>query len=639
MNKKFGFVRVAASVPEMKVANTTFNTEEILKEIKSLEKEKVDIALFPELSITGYTCADLFSQNLLLEKALEGLQKIKEETKNYQIISIIGMPLILDNQLYNCAIPIQKGKILGIVPKTHIPNYNEFYEKRWFSNGKNMVNKEIEILNETVPIGTDLLFEDREQKEITFGIEICEDLWNPISPSTKACQKNATIIFNLSASNEIIGKQEYRKNLIKNASAKNICAYIYTSAGPNESSTDLVFSGYAAIAENGTILKENERFNFQTNHIIEDIDVQKLQYTRLKATNFKSDIKENDFRYIKIDIKNNKNHSLRKYSKTPFVPSSKEKRNFRCEEILKIQAIGLAKRLKHAGIEKCVIGISGGLDSTLAFLVTIESFKILNLPLKNIIGITMPGFGTTKKTLENSQKLLDNYGVTKKEINIIDSSLVHFKDIELDKNDRSVTYENTQARERTQILMDIANKENALVIGTGDLSELALGWCTYNGDHMSMYSVNASIPKTLVKYLVEYFADTQKNKICKQTLKSILDTPISPELLPPDKSGNINQKTENIVGPYILHDFFLYHFFRYGPTPEKIRFLALQTFKQDFDEETITHWLKFFLKRFFNQQFKRSCLPDGPKVGTISLSPRGDLRMPSDADVNIWLNF
>ena len=305
MNKKFGFVRVAASVPEMKVANTTFNTEEILKEIKSLEKEKVDIALFPELSITGYTCADLFSQNLLLEKALEGLQKIKEETKNYQIISIIGMPLILDNQLYNCAIPIQKGKILGIVPKTHIPNYNEFYEKRWFSNGKNMVNKEIEILNETVPIGTDLLFEDREQKEITFGIEICEDLWNPISPSTKACQKNATIIFNLSASNEIIGKQEYRKNLIKNASAKNICAYIYTSAGPNESSTDLVFSGYAAIAENGTILKENERFNFQTNHIIEDIDVQKLQYTRLKATNFKSDIKENDFRYIKIDIKNN----------------------------------------------------------------------------------------------------------------------------------------------------------------------------------------------------------------------------------------------------------------------------------------------------------------------------------------------
>ena len=639
MNKKFGFVRVAASVPEMKVANTTFNTEEILKEIKSLEKEKVDIALFPELSITGYTCADLFSQNLLLEKALEGLQKIKEETKNYQIISIIGMPLILDNQLYNCAIPIQKGKILGIVPKTYIPNYNEFYEKRWFSDGKNMVNKEIEILNETVPIGTDLLFEDQEKKEITFGIEICEDLWNPISPSTKACQKNATIIFNLSASNEIIGKQEYRKSLIKNASAKNICAYIYTSAGPNESSTDLVFSGYTAIAENGTILKENERFNFQTNHIIEDIDVQKLQYTRLKATNFKSDIKENDFRYIKINIKNNKNHSLRKYSKTPFVPSSKEKRNSRCEEILKIQAIGLAKRLKHTGIEKCVIGISGGLDSTLAFLVTIESFKILNLPLKNIIGITMPGFGTTKKTLENSQKLLDNYGVTKKEINIIDSSLVHFKDIELDKNDRSVTYENTQARERTQILMDIANKENALVIGTGDLSELALGWCTYNGDHMSMYSVNSSIPKTLVKYLVEYFIDTQKNKICKQTLKSILDTPISPELLPPDKSGNINQKTENIVGPYILHDFFLYHFFRYGATPEKIKFLALQTFKQDFDVETITHWLKFFLKRFFNQQFKRSCLPDGPKVGTISLSPRGDLRMPSDADVSIWLNF
>ena len=639
MNKKFGFVRVAASVPEMKVANTTFNTEEILKEIKSLEKEKVDIALFPELSITGYTCADLFSQNLLLEKALEGLQKIKEETKNYQIISIIGMPLILDNQFYNCAIPIQKGKILGIVPKTYIPNYNEFYEKRWFSDGKNMVNKEIEILNETVPIGTDLLFEDQEKKEITFGIEICEDLWNPISPSTKACQKNATIIFNLSASNEIIGKQEYRKSLIKNASAKNICAYIYTSAGPNESSTDLVFSGYTAIAENGTILKENERFNFQTNHIIEDIDVQKLQYTRLKATNFKSDIKENDFRYIKINIKNNKNHSLRKYSKTPFVPSSKEKRNSRCEEILKIQAIGLAKRLKHTGIEKCVIGISGGLDSTLAFLVTIESFKILNLPLKNIIGITMPGFGTTKKTLENSQKLLDNYGVTKKEINIIDSSLVHFKDIELDKNDRSVTYENTQARERTQILMDIANKENALVIGTGDLSELALGWCTYNGDHMSMYSVNSSIPKTLVKYLVEYFIDTQKNKICKQTLKSILDTPISPELLPPDKSGNINQKTENIVGPYILHDFFLYHFFRYGATPEKIKFLALQTFKQDFDEETITHWLKFFLKRFFNQQFKRSCLPDGPKVGTISLSPRGDLRMPSDADVSIWLNF
>ena len=638
MNKEFGYVRVAAVVPELKVANPIFNTDVILKEIDVLEEKGVQIALFPELSLTGYTCGDLFLQDVLLEKAKDSLIKLTHATQDKNIYVIVGLPLIVGNELYNCAAVVGRGHILGIVPKTYIPNYQEFYEARWFSSEAHLQMTEVTIENEVVPIGRDLLFQDTEKNAITFGIEICEDAWVPNSPSTHLSLSGATMIFNLSASNEVIGKYEYRKNLLKMLSSKNICGYVYASSGVNESSSDLVFSGFAGIFENGTLLQENDRFSFETTHIIEDVDIERIMSDRRKNKSFFGQNTQVS-RVIPITIVDNNTDFLRKYSTTPFVPKNEGLRQARFEEIIRIQASGLAKRMKATGIKKCVLGLSGGLDSTLAFLVIMESFKMLHIPFKNCIAVTMPGFGTSKRTLENSLKLIEAYGVTGMEISIKDASLQHFKDIGLDVSKKDVTYENTQARERTQILMDLANLHQALVIGTGDLSELVLGWCTYNGDHMSMYSVNSSVPKTLVKYLVEYFADTQKNKICKQTLKSILDTPISPELLPPDKSGKINQKTENIVGPYILHDFFLYHFFRYGATPEKIKFLALQTFKQDFDEETITHWLKFFLKRFFNQQFKRSCLPDGPKVGTISLSPRGDLRMPSDADVSIWLNF
>ena len=637
MNKKYGYVRVAAAVPELKVANVKFNTEEIIKEIKLLTQEGVQIVVFPELSITGYTCADLFSQDVLLTEALNGLKKIMMETSDLNIISIVGAPIVCDNQLFNCAIVINRGEILGIVPKTYIPNYSEFYEKRWFSTSETLTSKIIKIFDRYVPIGIDLIFKDAFDKRITFGIEVCEDLWSPKAPSVEAALNGATMIFNLSASNEVIGKYQYRKNLISMQSAKNVCAYIYTSSGVNESTTDLVFSGYAGIYENGTLLAETERFNFNTNHIIRDIDVQRLMNNRIKDISFMGIGASSVYRVIEIMLQDNNTDLLRDYDAYPFVPSNEDKRASRCKEIITIQACGLAKRIKHTNMKKCVIGISGGLDSTLAFLVVIEAYRMLGISNDNLIGITMPGFGTTGRTYNNALTLMKNYGVTIREISIKDASLQHFKDIGLDENDRSVTYENTQARERTQILMDVANKEGGLVIGTGDLSELALGWCTYNGDHMSMYAVNSSIPKTLVRYLVKYYADVEQNEECKKTILDILATPISPELLPPDKNDNIKQETESVVGPYILHDFFLYHFMRYGASPDKIRYIAKKVFVRMYSEETIDKWLKFFIKRFFNQQFKRSCLPDGPKVGTISVSPRGDLRMPSDGDSSVWL--
>ena len=639
MNKKYGYVRVAAAVPELKVANVKFNTEEIIKEIKLLTQEGVQIVVFPELSITGYTCADLFSQDVLLTEALNGLKKIMMETSDLNIISIVGAPIVCDNQLFNCAIVINRGEILGIVPKTYIPNYSEFYEKRWFSTSETLTSKIIKIFDRYVPIGIDLIFKDAFDKRITFGIEVCEDLWSPKAPSVEAALNGATMIFNLSASNEVIGKYQYRKNLISMQSAKNVCAYIYTSSGVNESTTDLVFSGYAGIYENGTLLAETERFNFNTNHIIRDIDVQRLMNNRIKDISFMGIGASSVYRVIEIMLQDNNTDLLRDYDAYPFVPSNEDKRASRCKEIITIQACGLAKRIKHTNMKKCVIGISGGLDSTLAFLVVIEAYRMLGISNDNLIGITMPGFGTTGRTYNNALTLMKNYGVTIREISIKDASLQHFKDIGLDENDRSVTYENTQARERTQILMDVANKEGGLVIGTGDLSELALGWCTYNGDHMSMYAVNSSIPKTLVRYLVKYYADVEQNEECKKTILDILATPISPELLPPDKNDNIKQETESVVGPYILHDFFLYHFMRYGASPDKIRYIAKKVFVRMYSEETIDKWLKFFIKRFFNQQFKRSCLPDGPKVGTISVSPRGDLRMPSDGDSTIWLDW
>ena len=638
MNKELGYVRVGALIPELKVGNTVYNSKTIIENIKKMEKEGVNIVVTPELSITGYTCADLFFQDVLLNDALKGLKKIIEETKYSKIISIIGIPLKCDNQLFNVAVVINKGKILGIVPKTYIPNYNEFYEKRWFKTSHSLINKTIKLFGHEVPIGVDLLFRDSSNNDMTFGIEICEDLWSPKTPSTDAALAGATMIFNLSASNEIIGKKEYRKSLISNQSAKSVCAYIYASSGVNESSTDLVFSGYAGIYENGSLLKENERFNFDSSYIYEDVDIQRISNNRIKDISYMGVKPDIDYRIIDIDIEENDKELIRNYDIYPFVPKDNNKREERCKEIITIQSCGLAKRLKHTNIKKCVIGVSGGLDSTLAFLVIIDAYKRLGISNDNLIAITMPGFGTTGRTYQNAINLMKSYNVTWKEISIKEASLQHFKDIGISESDRSVTYENTQARERTQILMDIANKEGALVIGTGDLSELALGWCTYNGDHMSMYAVNTSIPKTLVRYLVNYYADVETNEAAKKTIKDILDTPVSPELLPPDSNGNIKQQTESVIGPYILHDFFLYHFLRYGASPKKIKYIATKTFKGMYSEEIVDKWLNVFIKKFFSQQFKRSCLPDGPKVGTISVSPRGDLRMPSDADNTIWLD-
>ncbi len=636
MLKEQGFVRIGAVVPKLKVADTEFNCNEIIKQIEIASNNKIQIAVFPELCITGYTCQDLFEQDILLEEAERSLDKILEYTNNLDIICIIGMPIKAENQLFNTAVVIQKGRILGIVPKTFIPNYSEFYEKRWFTSSKSANKKEIEILGQKVPFGIDLLFKDKANNEICFGIEICEDVWAVEPPSNKLALLGANIIFNLSASNEVIGKKEYRKELVKMQSAKTISGYVYCSSGVNESTSDVVLSGDSMIFENGSCLVNNSRFDFESNMIFTEIDTKRLSNDRRKNTSFMGNPVDLEYREIEINIPDNIENLTREYSKTPFVPEDKKKISEICEEILNIQSYGLAKRLLHTNINKTVIGISGGLDSTLAFLVITKAYEILNLPKENIIAITMPGFGTTSRTHNNSIKLINEYGATFREINITKSSLQHLEDIGHDKNIKDVTYENAQARERTKILMDVANKENGLVIGTGDLSELALGWCTYNGDHMSMYAVNTSIPKTLVKYIIKWVAGNSKEE-CKNIINDILYTPISPELLPPDEKGNIEQKTEEQVGPYILHDFFLYHFLRYGAEPKKIYILACKTFKQDFKKEEIKHWLQVFIKRFFTQQFKRNCMPDGPKVGTVSLSPRGDLRMPSDVNYNIWL--
>lgn len=637
MLKEQGFVRVGAVVPKLKLADTEFNCNEIIKQIEVTSNNKIQIAVFPELCVTGYTCQDLFEQDTLLEEAEKALNKILDYTNNLDIICIIGMPIKAENQLFNTAVVIQKGKILGIVPKTFIPNYGEFYEKRWFASSKNANKKEIEILDQKVPFGIDLLFKDKENNEICFGIEICEDIWAVEPPSNKLALLGANIIFNLSASNEVIGKKEYRRELVKMQSAKTISGYVYCSSGVNESTSDVVFSGESMIFENGSCLTNNQRFDFESNMIFTEIDTKRLANDRRKNISFMGNPVDLEYREIKINIPDNIENLTREYSKTPFVPEDKKKISEICEEILNIQSYGLAKRLLHTNINKTIIGISGGLDSALAFLVIIKAYEVLNLPKENIIAITMPGFGTTSRTHKNSIKLINEYGATFREINITKSSLQHFEDIGHDKKMKDITYENAQARERTKILMDIANEENGIVVGTGDLSELALGWCTYNGDHMSMYSVNASIPKTLVEYIIKWVADNSKEEY-KNIINDILDTPISPELLPPDENGNIEQKTEEQVGPYILHDFFLYHFLRYGAEPKKIYILACKTFKNDFKKEDIKHWLQVFIKRFFTQQFKRNCMPDGPKVGTVSLSPRGDLRMPSDASYNIWLN-
>lgn len=634
--KEFGLIRVGAIVNKLALANPLKNAAEIIKEIKKANELGVSIVTTPELSLTGYTCGDLFLQDKLLINSEKALEKVLEETKSLDIISILGMPIKKNNQLFNCAIVINKGKILGVLPKTYIPNYQEFYEARWFSSSKELITEEIELLHQLVPMTTNILFQDKTLQEATFAIEICEDLWAVNPPSNNHALAGATMIFNLSSSNELIGKQEYRKSLVSSQSARTISAYIYASSGVMESTSDILFGGASMIYENGSILAENKRFELESNIITADIDVLKLTNDRIKNRSFMKNVNLEEYKIIKLDIKDNIKKLNREYKEYPFVPLNELKRNERCQEIIEIQSTALARRLIQIGNPKCIIGMSGGLDSTLAFLVIIKAFEKLNRNNKDIIGITMPGFGTTDRTYQNAIALMKEYGATLKEISIKDAALLHIQDIGLPETDRSVTYENIQARERTQILMDIANMENGLVIGTGDLSELALGWCTYNGDHMSMYAVNTSIPKTLVRYLVAWVKDTTTSKK-KEVLQDILNTPISPELLPPDEAGNILQKTESNIGPYVLHDFFLYHFLRYGATPKKIYTLAKYTFKNSFSEGEIKKWLKVFIKRFFTQQFKRNCIPDGVKVGSISLSPRGDLRMPSDANMEAWL--
>ena len=634
--KELGFIRVGAIVNKLALANPLKNAEVIIKEIKKAETLGVSIVTTPELSLSGYTCGDLFLQEQLLDDSIKALEQVLNETKDIDIISILGMPLRHDNQLFNCAAVITKGKILGVIPKTYIPNYQEFYEARWFSSSKELITEEIEILGQLVPITTNILFQDKTLKEATFGIEICEDLWTVNPPSNNHALAGATMIFNLSSSNELIGKQEYRKSLVSSQSARTISAYIYASSGVMESTSDILFGGASMIYENGSILAENKRFELESNIITADIDVLKLANDRIKNRSFMKNTNLEEYKIIKLDIKDNIKELNREYKEYPFVPSNELERNKRCEEIIEIQSTALARRLIQVGNPKCVIGMSGGLDSTLAFLVIVKAYEKLKRNPKDIIGITMPGFGTTDRTYQNSIDLVKEYGGTLKEISIKDAALLHMKDIGLPETDRSITYENIQARERTQILMDVANMENGLVIGTGDLSELALGWCTYNGDHMSMYAVNTSIPKTLVRYLVAWVKDTTDGKK-KEVLQDILDTPISPELLPPDEAGNILQKTESSIGPYVLHDFYLYHFLRYGATPKKIYTLAKHTFKNSFSKEEIKKWLKVFIRRFFTQQFKRNCIPDGVKVGSISLSPRGDLRMPSDANYEAWI--
>ena len=585
------------------------------------------IVVFPELSITGYTCGDLFLQSRLLEAGDEALAQLL--VTPYPIVSIVGMPIYYKNNLYNCAVVIANGKIQGIVPKSYIPNYSEFYESRWFTEGRDIRNTEITICGERVRFGADLLF---KVHGVRFGVEICEDLWVPAPPSSDMALAGATLIFNLSATPEILGKHKYLRSLIKQQSARTICGYVYSSAGVGESSTDLVFTGNGIIAENGTIIAARDRFVRDERLTVADIDVEHIFNERRRHTSFIN--LDNRFDVIKIEFDQAKSPLERTIDPTPFIPKDLDDG---CREILSIQSAGLAQRLNHIGCKKVVLGISGGLDSTLALLSTVKTFDLLGLDRKGIIGVTMPGFGTTDRTYQNALTLMSELGITQREISIRKACEQHFADLGLNPEDRGAAYENSQARERTQILMDLANMEGGIVIGTGDLSEAALGWATYNGDQMSMYNVNCSIPKTLVRKLVEWCAENDSNELVRATLHDIVATPVSPELLPADGDGNIAQKTEDLVGPYTLHDFFIYNFLRNGFSPAKIEFLARQAFDGEFSTEEIRHWLQVFLRRFFSQQFKRSAMPDGPKVGSVSLSPRGDLRMSSDADAREWL--
>ena len=642
-----GLIKVATALPRVEVANVTFNTQDIENLIVKAEGKGVEILCFPELALTAYTCQDLFAQQLLLDEAEQGLLKLLELSRNVQLAVVVGVPVSHRGMLFNCAAVVQQGKIFGLVPKTYLPNYHEFYEKRWFSSASALShNESIRICGQTTVIGVEQLF---HINDATFGIEICEDLWAPVPPSNNLALQGAEIVLNLSASNDLVGKTDYVRQLVKGQSARCHCAYLYAGAGFGESTQDLVFGGRAFIAENGTILAEANQFSLEPQLIISEVDVELLRSERRSNTSFSQSIAQQTaqqmpFRVAELEMVLREQASTRTYDPLPFVPQGAQLAT-RCHEILNIQSLGLAKRLKHTHTNHLVVGISGGLDSTLALLIAVHTFDLLGLERKGIVGITMPGFGTTDRTYNNALLLMKELGITIREIPIAAAVRQHFADINHNEEVHDVTYENAQARERTQILMDVANQVGGMVLGTGDLSELALGWATYNGDHMSMYAVNASIPKTLVKHLVRWVADNIMEARCHDVLLDIVDTPISPELLPADQQGQITQKTEDLVGPYELHDFFLYYTLRYGFKPSKIFRLAVSAFSTSdasrnvcsYPETTIAHWLHVFFRRFFQQQFKRSCLPDAPKVGSCSLSPRGDWRMPSDASANIWL--
>ena len=639
-NVTTGFVKVAAATPVTYVGNCQRNAEQIIDLMRHAADDGAAIVALPELSITGYTAADLLQQPFMLHEAEMALDNILSMTGTVPVTAVVGMPIAAGGRLYNCAIVIADGEVKGAVPKTFLPTYGEFYEGRWFSTPSDTTPKTITLCKTEIPFGTDLIFTCAAQR-VKFGVEICEDMWAPVAPSTFLALQGAQIIVNISASNDYVAKDAYRADLIRMQSAKTICAYVYTSSGTGESTTDLVFGGASYIAENGTILARGERFQQTAHYITADIDLERLEAMRLKTSTFCSpDTRHHPVRLVEVSLRGDLDEDsiMRSFPRMPFVPSDGARRAENCAEVFSIQTNGLAQRIRASHAKKVVIGVSGGLDSTLALLVAAKTMDLMGRQRTDVIGITMPGFGTTSRTHANAVGLMKSLGVTFEEIDITASCRQHLSDIGVDEADRSVTYENAQARERTQILMDYSNKVGGIVIGTGDLSELALGWATYNGDQMSMYGVNAGVPKTLVRYVVQYVADTAMTDETRNYLKDILDTPISPELLPADKNGNINQKTEDLVGPYELHDFFLYFMLRFGFGPERLMLMAQKTFEDTYPVPVIKKWLSTFMRRFFAQQFKRSAMPDGPKVGVISISPRGDWRMPSDATAEMWLS-